>query len=156
MTTEDVFTSPQPTNNNTSGGAPVDHLDVEIGEHTYQIGRFNARAGSWVLMQILTKMLPSGIESNLNTAGLPIGRAAISEADFHNIQDHCLSVCRRYERGVPMPVFVPQSKTFAIRELEYDLGAVMALTIQALVFNVSPFFSGDGLTQLLQSLPSSR
>lgn len=129
--------------------------DVEINGVKYQVGRFKARTGSWIVAQILTKMLPSFIERALAKeagAQLASGRALLSEEEFENIQGHALAVCRRYEGGIPMPVFVPPN-TWAIKELEYDLMTVMALTAHALVFNVTPFFAEGGLSQLLGLLP---
>ena len=126
--------------------------DVEIAGTKYQVGQFKARDGSWILAQILTKMLPAVIESAFKTANLATGRAAISEEEFASIQGHALAVCRRMENGVPMPIFFLPN-TWAIKDLEYDLITVMALTVQALVFNISPFFEGDGLTQILGSIP---
>ena len=126
--------------------------DVEIGESRYQVGRFKARDGSWVLAQILTKMLPAAIESSLQGSGLAANRAQISEEEFASIQAIALSVCRRYENNIPMPVF-PRPDTWAIKDLEYDLVTVMRLTIEALVFNITPFFKGNGLAQMMESLP---
>jgi hypothetical protein len=133
-----------------------DTKDVEIGGLRYQIGRFRARDGSWVLAQVLTKMMPTMLEAALrkkSSATLPAGRVQIAEDEFANIQAIALSVCRRYnDAGVPMPVFV-RPDTFAAPDLEYDVVAVMRLTIEALVFNLSPFFADGGLSQILQSLP---
>ncbi len=129
--------------------------DVVIGGTTYQVGRFKARDGSWILAQVLTKMLPAVIEQALaKGAGtaLASNRSMLSEDEFANIQSHALAVCRRVENGVPMPVFVAPN-TWAVKELEYDLLTVMALTVHALVFNITPFFAGDGLSQLLGLLP---
>ena len=129
--------------------------DIEIRGTRYQIGRLTARTGSWIVTQIVTKMLPFGIEGQLGTGGLPASRAEMTEADFQNIQDHCLAVCRRYEMTgsteTPMPITV-RPGVFAVRELEYDLPTVLALTVQALVFNLSPFFSGDALQPILQAV----
>lgn len=130
--------------------------DVEINGTKYQVGRFKARHGSWILAQILTKMLPAVIEQALAKeagAKLASNRTALSEEEFENIQGHALAVCRRYENGVPMPIFVLPN-TWAIKDLEYDLMTVMALTVHAIVFNIAPFFGGDGLSQLLGLLPS--
>jgi len=127
--------------------------DVEVRGVRYQIGRFKARDGSFILAQLLTKMLPSAIEGQFQGAGLAKGRSPISEEEFSSIQGHALAVCRRYENGnVPMPIFV-RPDTWAVKELEYDVIAVMALTVQALVFNISPFFEGNGLNQILASIP---
>jgi hypothetical protein len=130
--------------------------DVEIAGTRYQVGRFKARDGSWILAQVLTKMLPAVIERALvKEAGakLASNRSLLSEEEFASIQGHALAVCRRYENGVPMPVFVLPNNTFAIKELEYDLIAVMTLTVKALLFNLTPFFEGDGLSQILSALP---
>jgi hypothetical protein len=130
--------------------------DVNISGVRYQVGRFTARDGSWILAQLLTKMLPSIIESALNDAGIPTNlatnRSALSEEEFASIQGHCLAVCRRYDNGVPMPIFVRPS-TWAIKELEYNLPTVIGLTVQALKFNIAGFFQGGGLTQLMSLLP---
>jgi hypothetical protein len=130
--------------------------DVEIAGQRYQIGKFKARDGSWILAQVLTKMLPAVIEGALSKqagASLASNRSALSEDEFASLQGHALAVCRRYENGVPMPVFV-RPETFAVKELEYDLVGVMSLTIQALLFNLTDFFEGDGLSQILAMLPA--
>ena len=126
--------------------------DVDIAGVTYQIGRFTARNGSWILAQVLTKILPSAMEGGLGTAALSSGLAAISEDDFASMQSHSLAVCRRYENGVPMPIFI-RPNTWAVKELEFDLVAVMALTVHAMTFNLNSFFEGDGLSQILGSIP---
>jgi hypothetical protein len=129
--------------------------DVVINDVTYQVGQFKARDGSFILAQLLTKMLPAIIEGAFKKQSgtvLPAGRSALSEDEFAGIQGHALAVCRRVENGVPMPIFF-MPNVWAIKEIEYDLITVMALTIQALVFNIVPFFQGDGLAQILASIP---
>jgi hypothetical protein len=129
--------------------------DVEIAGVKYQIGRFKARDGSWILAQILTKMLPTMIEGALAKSGAKLAAdcSNLSEEEFSSIQGHALAVCWRYENGAPMPVFVLPN-TWAVKELEYDLVTVMMLTIHALVFNLSSFFEGDGLNKILGSIPA--
>ena len=129
---------------------------VTVGGSEFQIGRFTARNGSWIIAQIATKMLPAVIEKALAQAsGAPLAanRATLSEEEFSNIQGHALAVVRRLENGVPMPVFLLPN-TFAVRELEYDLVTVIELTIHALVFNLTPFFEDGGLSQILALLPN--
>jgi Phage tail assembly chaperone protein, TAC len=132
--------------------------DVSIGDHQYRVGKLTARTASWVAMQILTKLLPSGDE--LVTGGRASAeRSALSESEFHNIQGHCLRVCARYETAgeslVPTPVLMADGR-FAIPELEYDVVAVMALTLHSLMFSVSPFFEEGALKLLGSSLPDLR
>ena len=125
--------------------------DVTIAGKTYQVGRFKARDGSWILSQLLTKILPAAIESGFKSAALSDKRSIISEEEFANIQAHALAVCRLYENGIPIPVFV-RPNTFAVKELEYDTVTVMGLTLNALLFNLQPFFSEGGLSLILDSL----
>jgi hypothetical protein len=130
--------------------------DVEIAGKKYQVGQFKARDGSFILAQMLTKMLPAVIEAGFKKeagATLPASRSALSEDEFASIQGHALAVCSRVENGVPMPIFF-RPDVWAVKELEYDLITVMALTIHALVFNIAPFFEGDGLSQILGSIPN--
>lgn len=130
---------------------------VTIGGAEYQIGQFKARVGSWILAQVLTKVLPAVIENAFaKEAGAKLAsqRPAISADEFADIQGHALAVCRRVENGVPMPVFV-HPDTFAIKELEYDLVTVTALTVHALLANLTPFFADGGLKELMMCLPSS-
>jgi len=137
---------------------------VELNGQTYQIGRFSARNGSWIMLQVIPKIARafSTIQGSQDQDAFSfalisrlIGEfAETDEETFRRIQAHALSVCRRVEKGVPMPVFVPPD-TFAIKELEYDLLTVLSLTSHALVFNLSPFFSGDGLRGMFPTLPDS-
>jgi hypothetical protein len=130
--------------------------DVVINDVTYQVGQFKARDGSFVLAQLLTKLLPSFLEAAFKKqagVALPEARTSmLTEEEFAGIQGHALAVCRRVENGVPMPIFFLPN-TWAVKEIEYDLVTVMALTLQALVFNIVPFFQGDGLAQILAVLP---
>lgn len=131
-------------------------FDVEIGGTKFQIGQFKARDGSWILAQILTKMLPAIVEKAfVKEAGakLASNRAVLTEEEFSSIQGHALNVCRRYENNIPMPVMLNPT-TFAIKEIEYDLTTVIALTIQALVFNIKPFFEEGGLSQVMGLMPA--
>jgi len=129
--------------------------DVEIAGVKYQIGRFTARNGSWILAQVLTKMMPSIVEKAFAKQGAKLakGRADLSEEEFASIQSHCLGVIRRYTKaGLPMPVFVIPDRWVA-KEMEYDLTAVLLLTVHALVFNLGSFFVEGGLALLMSAIP---
>jgi hypothetical protein len=133
--------------------------DVTIGESRYQIGRMTARVGSWIAMQIGTKLFPIMFESQINIEGLPSGRSEMSETEFRNIQDHCLSVCRKYrvvgQSEVALPI-MKSANVFAAPELEFDVVTISALTVHALVFNIAPFLQGDELKSVLASFKDIR
>ncbi|HLH04947.1 MAG TPA: hypothetical protein VKX25_19420 [Bryobacteraceae bacterium] len=135
--------------------------DVEVKGARYQIGRLTARDGSWILLQLtpkISKAMQQVREDEPDTFALAFISSVIEEIaqtdedTFRRIQEHALTVCRRYEKdNVPMPVFLA-GRGFAIKELEYDLVAVMALTCHALIFNLAPFFTEGGFQQMLSGL----
>ncbi len=131
--------------------------DEKIGEHEYQIGRLTARDASWILIQILTKLLPAPIELKLqlNLPEVPVERTQMSAQEFHEIQDLCIMSCKRYEMvgttKAPMPIMA-RPGVFAIAELEYDALTIIALTIHCLGFNIACFFDDGDLSGLLESL----
>jgi hypothetical protein len=137
---------------------------VEINGSSYQIGRFTAEAGSWILLQVLPKVTNAFVfaqgaqtadQFSIGLISQIIGQfSSLDEDAFRRIQQHALAVCRRIENGVPMPIFVPPNK-WAIKELEYDTLSVMALTAHALVFNLSPFFDANALKGFFPTLSMS-
>jgi len=135
---------------------PEKTIDVDVAGSRYQIGQMTAQDASWVVTLALTKMMPSGIEKALASkagAVLPKRSSSITEEEFNNIQNHALAVVRRYETsGAALPVFVKPNR-WAVKDLEYDVVAVIALTVNSLVHNLSPFFKGDGLLQIIDSVP---
>lgn len=128
--------------------------DIDISGVRYQVCKMTARDGSWIAMQILTKVLPAGLDEKVTGgSSLPAKRSDMSEQEFHSIQDHCLAVCRVYKlvgsMDVPHPVF---DRPGQLRpELEHDVLTVMALTAHALAFNIAPFFAEDALKPVLAS-----
>ena len=133
--------------------------DIKIGEQEFQISRMTARNGSWVAMQLLTKLLPSAVAGAVEQE-LPMphssGKTEMSEDEFVNLQSHCLRVCSRYEtvagNRTAVPILMADGR-WAATELEYDIVRVLTLTVHALVFNMSPFFEEGALKPLLESLP---
>ena len=71
-------------------------------------------------------MLAQGMQEDPEQYSLAlIGRIVgefgdLDEDTFQHIQAHALSVCRRLENGVPMPIFV-RPNTWAAKDLEYDV-----------------------------------
>jgi hypothetical protein len=133
----------------------LEHTDVTIDGQRYRIGRFSARTGSWILFQLLNKALPALVGSQLEFGGKLGGGVQMSEADFLNLQDHCLMVCGRYrESGVAEPI-MKSPGVFALKDVEYDILACMGLTVHALAHNFSDFFAGNGskLGELMKAMP---
>jgi hypothetical protein len=117
----------------------------------------NALDGSWVAMQILTKMMPVNIEAMTEgkIPNLPGNRSQMNEEEFHNLQNHCLRVVSRYERddAPPIPIMVGNG-VLAVKELETDIITIMVLTVHSLIFNVAPFFEEGALSEVMQGFPA--
>lgn len=125
---------------------------VEISGRKWKIKKFDALTGSYVAYQLLMQALPmSGLSSVLG--GLPKDRPLMPREDFLALQRDCLGLCFEMTalNGVPvdMPVLM-QDGRWAVDGLEHDTATVMALTVQALSFNVSSFFE-----QMAQIFPEA-
>jgi hypothetical protein len=108
----------------------------------YRIGRFTPNVGSWIAFVLMTNVLPAIFSKGLNA---PKNGRAISEEDFAAVQNHCFRICSRFNgAGLPEPIMMEDGR-WIDKDLESDLVGTIALTVQVLQFNISPFFEDDGL-----------
>lgn len=135
---------------------------VEISGRKWRIGRFDALTGSYVAYQLMFQMLPAVISAfaGKTTDGegllssLPQTGKVMSREEFASLQKDCLSVCSEVielngkEEGLPVML---ANGAFAASGLEDDTMTVIALTVQALVFNVSGFFAEGPLKELMSA-----
>lgn len=137
--------------------------DVYLGDERYQIGRMTPWVGSWMVAQIITKMLPMGIDNALALElkipiNLPLSRSDMTEEQFHNMQKHCLDVVKFYEASGPaVPIVLPDGRFVK----DISTPDVIALTVHALLFNVSDFFVEGAAERIaksfgLEEAPSNR
>jgi hypothetical protein len=133
-----------------------DFTDAVFGTNKYRISRLGAMDGSWILAQIFTKVLPSGMESGLvGATAMPGNRSDMSENEFRNIQTHCLRVCARHGTLGDSPTLEPVLRNdgrFSFPDLEKDLPTVLGLTVSSLMFSLSPFFEEGVLKQTFGAL----
>lgn len=150
-----------------------DTKDVVVNEKRYQISRLNADVGSWLIFQLIDSLRKVFASNNE-----PEAVANVSEPDekqkelaaqalingmlmtldrglFKEVQREALKVCGQYtaigEKEVVLPVLMANG-TFAIPDLKNDIPSVISLTSHSLYFNLSPFFLGGGLNNLLNPL----
>lgn len=97
--------------------------DIEIGEYRYRISRLSAKTGTWMLSLAIKDM-----------------QGTLSEAEYANIHQHLLSVCSRFKGEHPMPILKADGSV-AVKDLEYDLNAVVKLKKEAKDFNFADFFA---------------
>jgi hypothetical protein len=126
--------------------------DVEFDGKNYRISRMTAKTGSGILGQLLPKLIPFLDGNGLSTVAIINMLPTIEEDVYSRIQDNCLAVTSKYEEnGAVTPVFL-KPNIWAVKELEYDGPAVLALMTHALIFNLAPFFVGGGLQKILASV----
>lgn len=131
--------------------------DIEIDGRAYQVGRFNPRDGSWVAFLLLTKvmtMFGPGFSAAIGLPSMPEvegEKSAITEAEFHNIQDHCLRICAIYPdlqkataqtAAITAPVLTADGR---FTDDAITLKVVMKLTFETLLFNCSDLFPGGAV-----------
>jgi hypothetical protein len=131
--------------------------EIRIGESDYQLSRFSARDGSWIVGQFLTKglLLPLDnvqLEEKELGSVFAITLREFSEATFESVQAKCLKTVRRVENGQPIPVLMADGR-WAVRP-EPDLVELTALLVASLVFNLHCFFAPGALKKLQAVFPS--
>ncbi len=135
--------------------------DLEMGGRIWRVKHLDPQVASYVLYGLLLHSLPMGMEAALEgIAGkLPDARRKMSREDFLEFQRDCLSCCFEIVDGNPIRVMLPDGR-WGVSGLEGNLTVVLALTVHAVLFNISCFFDGDALAEFgtvlgQVSLPSS-
>ena len=145
---------------------------VEVNGGKYQLGRLAPDAGSFILMRLLGAGISGGSLSNdvqapaSDAVKAPTGdelvRAVVFAAlikglefkDLQFVQARCMAAVARLDDpklpDKPMPL-VSDDGRWTYLEVAEDIGLVMRLTVEVLVFNLADFFSGGGLGILMGS-----
>jgi len=133
----------------------VNHKDITIGDTQFRIGRFTAINGSFIVAQLLPKLVTCITENGLYIPAVFSILPTIPKETLAEIQGYCLAVSERYSKEHnPIPLWM--NGRIVDKELEHDTMTVFALTVQVIVFNLSDFFSDGGLQKLLGSLGLSQ
>jgi hypothetical protein len=139
------------------------HLDIPIGDVTYRIKRFSPKVGSFILLQVSTKLLPAFAGGGIRFKGMPftLGGSPMTEEEFYTVQNHCLAICGILNEAKTAAPAIMMSDGRLDPRVADDFPLVMALTIHALKFNIEPFFSEDNpalasLGSLFSAAPNSK
>lgn len=153
---------------------------TEGEEKTYQIHKMNALAGSYLIKFCSEKLLPvynslqdAFSDTNINIEGLsdaeieakeakvakqrtqavieliPEALSKLSEKELMEFEVRCLQTVDILKPAGWQPVMI--NGHFGDDDLEYDLGSVLRLVYEVLVFNLGSFFGGGSLGSLLNS-----
>ena len=121
----------------------------------YKLTKLDADSGSYVAFKLAGVALPlmSGMSGQGVTAGdmqlLSQAITSMNCKDFTEVQKILLATVLKMETsgGVDMPMPILKADgTYTDEELRTDAAAVIALTVQAAIFNIGGFFGGEGLS----------
>lgn len=137
---------------------------VEVMGRKFKIQKFDAFTGSYILFQIMEKVLPMGMEAKVDAVPgnaqdggkslqqvMPTNRQLMTKEEFMALQKDCLSVVSEILPAGSRPIFSANG-TWALNDIADNTPLVILLTIHALTFNIGDFFAAGGLTELQSSL----
>lgn len=130
----------------------ITHKDVKIGERVFRLKKMDARTGTWIAFLVLGKMASQG---GFGVRAVASSMSNYSKEEFLSVQSDALRTVYKIENheGQEFPVcIVTESGAWADKDLAEDVVTLFALTVQAVVFNVQPFFLKGGLSELVQLL----
>lgn len=137
--------------------------DIDINGRKFRLGKFDARTGSYMLFKLIGMLSPifKNIDSSkdikdisiedINLTELLSGLTSLPEKDFRYIQDNCLRTIKELLPG-NAPQVLDEYGNYGILNAEYDTMLILNLTAQALIFNVTGFFSGNLLDSIAERL----
>ena len=128
---------------------------IKLQDREFKIHRMNALAGSYLVYQLMGSMLPGGMDKSVTAGKAPSDRKKMSREEFTEIQGECLKVCTETLKAGDTPIINPNG-SFGVSDIETNLTLVLALTVNALVFNISCFFEGNALKELTDSFQGLR
>ena len=128
---------------------------IEAGGKRYKLMKLDADAGSYVAFKLAGVALPlmNGFSGKVSQDEMRLLSQAITSMgrkEFTEVQKILLGTVLRLETsgGVDMPVPVLKADgTYADEDLRTDAKTVIALTVQAALFNIGDFFGGEGSKQ---------
>lgn len=130
--------------------------DIELSGAKYRLGKLPVGMASWLLVKVMGVLLSSNQEADdeaneesKKSKGLARFLEAfsrLSQDDFLEIQNRILATVCRYEDTkngtTPMPI-MKSAGVFSYPEMQYDIKAIMGLTMQGVNFNIAPFFASE-------------
>ena len=116
---------------------------IEVNHKKYKLSKLDARTGSYVAFKLAAVIAPALKDGSVEMA---IGHVSkLPRTEFEEIQTFLLQTVTEIKEvnGEEMPMPLLRGGKFVDEELEYDVSAVMQLTVQAAIFNVGDFFAGN-------------
>lgn len=128
---------------------------VKVQGREFEIRAFDALTGSYIAYTILQKVLPAGMESQVQEMAdmpdMPKGRTVMTKKEFLGLQKDVLSVVYEVLPARTAPI-LNKNGSWGVADIENNTLLVLILTIQALAFNIGGFFGEGGLSELQTAL----
>jgi hypothetical protein len=128
--------------------------ELTLSDRKFLIEKFDAMTALYIAYQIMSQMLPGGLDkqvSGMLPSGAQDNRKMMTEDEFKSLMKKCLSVCYEDLPAGPAQV-IRGNGGWGVMNIEKNLGIVLPLVINAIMFNVQGFFEGGALTELKASL----
>ena len=136
--------------------------DITIGNDRYQLVKMSAQTASWISNLLVANSLLNARPSTSNESSEPseempemkpeekayaaVGSlwllcgASLAEDVYKRIQNCCLMACRQYDSNGTLLAVLMQDGRFVSKDLENDAPTVNRLIMEAMQFNIAPFF----------------
>lgn len=123
---------------------------VKLAGRTWVIDKFDAFTGSYIAYKLLNQLLPGGIDAQIRGAESP-SLPVMSKSEFLELQIDALSVVREKLASGYAPL-IGENGGWGVMDVERNASLIIGLTIHSLIFNLSSFFEGDALKDLMSGL----
>lgn len=127
---------------------------IELMGRKFEIRKFDAYTGGYIIYQLFEKFLPMGMETKINPQMnniLPQGRTAMSKAEFTAFMQDCLSAVGEVLPARTAPI-INANGTWGIQDIRNNTMLVILLVINVLTYNAADFFTAESLKELKQAM----
>ncbi|MDQ0202477.1 phage tail assembly chaperone [Pectinatus haikarae] len=134
---------------------------IEIMDRKFEIKKFDAFTGGYIIFQLFEKFLPMGIENKIPTQKgknlsdiLPQSRTVMTKAEFKVFMQDCLSAAGEVLPARTAPIINADNGSWGVENIQDNTMLAILLCINVLTYNMSDFFVADGLKELKKALSS--
>lgn len=127
------------------------YRSFEFGGRHWRIGKFDALTGSYIAYKLMGETLPAFIQVP-GVPGAPQGSPVMSKKEFVDLQKDCLAVCAELLDSGPANV-INENGSWGVEDIENDTKLALALTVNALTWNMTDFFDVNLLQALVTGIP---
>ena len=116
---------------------------IEVNGKKYKLSKMDARTGSYVAFKLAVIVAPALKGGEVEKALSQI--STLPRNEFDELQSLLLGTVTELKTvdGQELPMPLMRNGCFINEELQFDVASIMQLTVQAAMFNIGDFFSGN-------------